>query len=221
MLERILHLFNSSGKSINAIEKIIGLTQGTISNWKSGKNKPSLDAVSKIADYFGVSVDYLLGKTANNVYPVDSITVFEELGTIRAGFDGSIDECPTGRKVEIPTSMLHGRPATDYFTLRVTGDSMYPVFVDGDTILCLRTDSVDSGTYAVVIYDGDEATVKKVNYVQGEDWLELIPVTFRQSQHTTIYCGMLAYFIQYIVILGKNIYRDLCINSYFVTKICY
>ena len=69
MLERILHLFNSSGKSIHAIEKIIGLTQGTISNWKSGKNKPSLDAVSKIADYFDVSVDYLLGKTDNPTPP--------------------------------------------------------------------------------------------------------------------------------------------------------
>ena len=46
-------------------------------------------------------------------------------------------------------------------------------------------------------------------------------LTFRQSQYATIYCGMLAYFIQYIVILGKNIHRDLCINSYFVTKICY
>ena len=175
-LRRILDLIQKNGITAHKLEVEAPIAISSIQAWKNGKSKPSLEAVSKIADYFGVSVDYLLGKTANNIYPVDSITVFEELGTIKAGFDGSIDECPTGRKVEIPTSMLHGRPATDYFTLRVTGDSMYPVFVDGDTILCLRTDSVDSGAYAVVIYDGDEATVKKVNYVQGEDWLELIPV---------------------------------------------
>ena len=175
-VKRILELMQMYGVSANRLEVEAPIAISSIQAWKNGKSKPSLDAISKIADYFNVSVDYLLGKTANNIYPVDSITVFEELGTIKAGFDGSIDECPTGRKVEIPTSMLHGRPAMDYFTLRVTGDSMYPVFVDGDTILCLRTDSVDSGTYAVVIYDGDEATVKKVNYAQGEDWLELIPV---------------------------------------------
>ena len=175
-LSRILELMQKEGLTAHQLEVRAGLSNASVQAWRNGRNKPSLDAISKLSDYFGVSVDYLLGKTANNIYPVDSITVFEELGTIRAGFDGSIDECPTGRKVEIPTSMLHGRPATDYFTLRVKGDSMYPVFVDGDTILCLRTDSVDSGTYAVVIYDGDEATVKKVNYVQGEDWLELIPV---------------------------------------------
>lgn len=44
---------------------------------------------------------------------------------------------------------------------------------------------------------------------------------FRQSKHTTIYCGVFAHFIQYIIIHGKNIHRNLCINSYFVTKICY
>ena len=160
-LRRILDLMQKNGISAHKLEVEAPIAISSIQAWKNGKSKPSLEAVSKIADYFGVSVDYLLGKTANNIYPVDSITVFEELGTIKAGFDGSIDECPTGRKVEIP---------------RVTGNSMYPVFVEGDTILCLRTDSVDSGTYAVVIYDGDEATVKKVNYAQGEDWLELIPV---------------------------------------------
>lgn len=176
MFFTIMQLIKDSGLSENAFEKTVGLAQGSIKNWKNNKSKPSLDAISKIADYFNVSVDYLLGKTATNIYPVEAITVFEELGTIKAGYDGGVDECPTGRKIEIPTSYLHGRPKTDYFTLRVKGDSMYPVFVDGDTLLCLRTDSVDSGTYAVILYDGDEATVKKVNYVQGEDWLELVPV---------------------------------------------
>ena len=164
LYDTVMLLCSENGITKTKLERDCGFSQNSINKWAA--QSPSADKLAKVADYFGVSVDYLLGKTANNIYPVDSITVFEELGTIKAGFDGSIDECPTGRKVEIPTSMLHGRPATDYFTLRVTGDSMYPVFVDGDTILCLRTDSVDSGTYAVVIYDGDEATVKKVNYIK-------------------------------------------------------
>lgn len=176
ILNRILRLMEESSVSAYRLETEANIAQGSVKNWKAGKNKPSLDAVRKIADYFGVSMDYLLGRTASNVYPVEAITVFEELGTIKAGFDGAIDEVSTGREVEIPTSYLHGRPKSDYFTLRVVGDSMYPVFMEGDTLLCLRTDSVDSGTYAVILYDGDEATIKKVNYVQGEDWLELIPI---------------------------------------------
>ena len=72
--------------------------------------------------------------------------------------------------------MLRGRPKEDYFTLCVKGNSMYPKLIEGDTILCLRTNSVDNGDIAVIIYDGDEATVKKVVYENGKDWLELVPI---------------------------------------------
>ena len=53
---------------------------------------------------------------------------------------------------------------------------MYPKLLDGDYILVHRQTSVDSGSVAVVIYNGNEATVKKVRYKSGEDWVELIPV---------------------------------------------
>lgn len=174
LYDTILYLCSKNGITKTQLERDCGFSQNSINKWAT--KSPSSEKLSKVADYFDVSVDYLLGKNPKNIYPVDKIAIFEELGTIRAGFDGSIDECPTGRKVEMPISLLHGRPQTDYFTLRIKGDSMYPIFVEGDTILCLRTDSVDSGEYAVILYDGDEATVKKVNYIQGEDWLELIPI---------------------------------------------
>lgn len=174
ILNRILRLMEDGGVSAYKLEKEAGLSPASVAAWKAGRNKPSLDAVRKIADYFGVSMDYLMDR-ASNISPADALTTFEVLATIRAGYDGSIDEVSTGEKVQLPTSMLHGRPASDYFTLKVTGNSMYPRILEGDTILCLRTDSVDSGDIAVLIYDGEEATVKKVNYRQGEDWLELVP----------------------------------------------
>ena len=112
---------------------------------------------------------------ASNIYPVDNIIPFEVLGTVRAGYDGMIDEITTGEIIELPLSMISGGHKDEYFVLQVTGNSMYPRILDGDKILCKRTDSVDSGTLAVIIYNGDDATVKRVNYVHGEDWLELIP----------------------------------------------
>lgn len=64
LIERIFTLIEQSGKGIYVIEKEIGLTRGSLSNWKLGRTKqPSADALSKIADYFNVSVDYLLGRT--------------------------------------------------------------------------------------------------------------------------------------------------------------
>lgn len=131
---------------------------------------PRIDTVQAIERALGLAPSPLAG----NVYEVGGLLIFEEIGTVKAGYHGSIDEIPTGRKIEIPASMISGNQ-NEYFVLRVKGNSMYPRLLEGDTILCRRCDSVDSGSLAVVLYDGDEATVKKVNYVQGEGWLELIP----------------------------------------------
>ena len=47
-------------KSPTAVGLELGLTRATVSNWKKG-GAPRETALRKIADYFGVSVDYLLG----------------------------------------------------------------------------------------------------------------------------------------------------------------
>ncbi|MEG2687312.1 MAG: S24 family peptidase, partial [Christensenellaceae bacterium] len=64
--------------------------------------------------------------------------------------------------------------ADDYFILRVSGNSMYPRLLDGDKVLVHRTTIVDNGKVAVVLYNGDAATVKKVEYELGKS-LDLIP----------------------------------------------
>ena len=133
-----------------------------------------------MCEKYNVSLNYILGKdeTKNppNVYDVDGLVTFEEIGTICAGFNGSLNETLTGEIVEIPLSMISGGHKEDYFVLRVQGNSMYPRILEGDRILCKRCSSVDSGSFAVVLYDGECATVKRVHYVNGEDWLELIPI---------------------------------------------
>ncbi len=49
------------------VAKEAGVTQTALSNWKSGRSTPSAKTYQKIADYFGVSVDYLMtGNTEDN-----------------------------------------------------------------------------------------------------------------------------------------------------------
>lgn len=54
-------------KNISAyrLSQETGITQGMISYWKSGERMPSADNLITLADYFGCSVDYLLGRTNN------------------------------------------------------------------------------------------------------------------------------------------------------------
>ena len=56
--DRIRELAEKEGISFNALEKKVGLGKSVIYRWND--NAPSVDKVKKVADYFGVSVDYLL-----------------------------------------------------------------------------------------------------------------------------------------------------------------
>ncbi len=162
---------------------IVNKGDSTVRMWELGKSEPDLVTLNLIAKALDVDTAYLLGNspyksfvyTVDNIYPVDNIISFEVLGSVRAGYDGIINEISTGETIDLPLSMISGGHKDEYFVLQVTGNSMFPRLLDGDKILCKRTNSVDSGSLAVIIYNGDDATVKKVNFVSGEDWLELVP----------------------------------------------
>lgn len=147
-----------------------GIPLSTILKVLSGNTRsPRIDTVEAIERALGLNE-----KNPSNVYDVEGLLVYEEIGTICAGYNGMVNEIPTGKKIEIPASMISGGNKDDYFVLRVSGNSMYPKLLEGDTILCKRCDGVDSGDLAVILYNGDEATVKKVNYVTGQNIVFLV-----------------------------------------------
>lgn len=161
--------------TIAEIANRANLPKGSVQNIFAGYvPSPRIDTVEAIERALGLRGNHVRFE-ASNVYDAGALVIYEELGTVKAGFGRLVCEIPTGKKIEIPASMISGGNKDDYFILRVSGNSMYPRLLDGDTILCQRCESVDSGTVAVVLYDGDEATVKKVNYAPKGDWLELIP----------------------------------------------
>ena len=63
--ERIRELRRKQGMTQLALGKIIGVGQDTISIYESGKHYPEVRNLIILADYFGVSTDYLLGRTDN------------------------------------------------------------------------------------------------------------------------------------------------------------
>ena len=50
----------------------------------------------------------------------------------------------------------------EYFGLRVKGDSMYPEYLDGDTVIVRKTPCCDSGDVCVVYVNGYDATLKRI-----------------------------------------------------------
>ena len=165
---------NAGLKQIEVAE-ILGIVPSTVSKWESGVAIPDQSLLPKVADLYGVSVDELLGRQKNDLFPSEAVIDFPVLGSVRAGMNGNIiNEEEWGETRSVPAATVHGRPQ-DYFVLRVRGNSMYPEVLDGDCVLVHKTPSVESGSMAVVLYNSDCATVKWVRYVEGEDWVELIP----------------------------------------------
>ena len=65
---RINELANKQGKSLQNVAIKLGFSKNYFYNMKNSKNSPSADVLVKTADYFHVSVDYLLGRDKDNDY---------------------------------------------------------------------------------------------------------------------------------------------------------
>lgn len=65
---RLKDLRTSRNLTMESLAKDLDTTRATISNFENEQRKPSLDMIIKIADYFQVSVDYLVGRTDDPVF---------------------------------------------------------------------------------------------------------------------------------------------------------
>lgn len=154
---------------------LLGVKKAAIHKYETGRvENIKRSSIQKMADIFGVSPGYLIGISTDEP---SRIVSFPVLGDIAAGYDEIAIEDWSGETLDLPESMLRGRDKSDYFVLRVKGSSMYPMYIEGDKVLILRQPSLDrSGDIGVIMYNDDQATIKKVEYVSGEDWIKLIPI---------------------------------------------
>lgn len=73
MYEVFEQLLQKNGVTSYKVAKEAGVTQTALSNWKSGRSTPTTKTLQKIADYFGVTIDYLMtGKETEKETPLTS-----------------------------------------------------------------------------------------------------------------------------------------------------
>lgn len=62
IIDRIKELLKSEGLNQSKLANSIHVNQSTVCNWLNGKKEPSIESLWKLADFFDVSVDYLIGR---------------------------------------------------------------------------------------------------------------------------------------------------------------
>ena len=105
ILNRIQFLCKINDTNVKRLEEALGFANGTIGRW--GKSIPSSDSVQKIADYFDVSIDFLMGRTDNMTsHRIDSEmceqNILRALEDIKAEFNDLLERKLEETKRHIP-----------------------------------------------------------------------------------------------------------------------
>ena len=163
---------SSIGYSQQKLAEKIGVSRSTIAMWETGGSQPDNEALVKLSSVLDVSIDYLLGQTPNPaVKPASTAVRINVYGSVPAGIPVEAIEDIVDWE-EIPSSMTVG--GQEYIGLRVRGDSMYPKYMDGDTVIIHLQPDCESGQDAVVYINGYDATLKKV--IKKQDCIILQPL---------------------------------------------
>lgn len=84
--ERLKEICASKGVKITVLIDDLGMSSGNLSSWKKG-NTPRVSTIDKIADYLGVSSDYLLGRSDDPLPPVD----MKDVTIVKDSYIGPLD----------------------------------------------------------------------------------------------------------------------------------
>ena len=162
------------GLTLEEVGKIVGVSKATVQRWESGEiSNMRRDKVLLLAKALHTTPAYLMGweddKEAQNSSKKSKGVKIPVLGRVVAGIPiDAVEEIIDYE--EISEDMAR---QGDFFALQVKGDSMEPRIVDGDVVIVRKQEDVDSGDIAIVLVNGDEATIKKVQKCDGG--INLVP----------------------------------------------
>lgn len=163
--KRIQQVLDKHDMTQSDLAKILDVSESTVGKWILMKSIPRMGIIQKLSDYFNVPKSYFLEESPSRHAKGVRIPV---LGRVAAGIPieaiEDIDEWE-----EIPEAMAKNG---EYFALRIKGKSMEPRIMEGDIVIVRKQSCIESGDVAIVLVNGNDATVKQVT--KSENGITLI-----------------------------------------------
>lgn len=170
--KRFEQLLRSHDTTVYRVSKATGICASTFTDWKNGRSVPKVEKMKRIAEHFGVSLDYLLGSRAGRDSEIAGYTTAKAnrmipiIGEIRAGSPIITNETLLGREFADVDDV------DEYFYLKVCGDSMKNIgMVDGSLVLFRKQQYAEDGDVVACLVGGECATVKRFRRVQKSIYL--------------------------------------------------
>lgn len=207
--EKIKELRKKSGYTQNAFIDILRNQYGLkadrvmLSKWECSKQTPHIDTLKCIADAFGVSLDYLNGMEQKPNLRLKNISEVKEAKIPMYGkiACGSPIEC----NLDFDIETINGDHVDGDFCVIARGDSMINARIfDGDVITVRKQSVVENGEIAAVAI-GDEATLKRVYYIENGIMLVAENPAYKPMVFVGEECSN-------VVILGKAVSMHTVLN---------
>lgn len=166
---RLRELRKNAGMSQEELAKLLGISKSAVGMYEQGqRKKPQSDELlKKIADLFGVTLDFLMGYDGRsmstsfmeqfNLRPITTKKI-PMLGTIPCGEPKLCDN-------EYETFIEASETVNADFCLTAHGDSMINArILDGDVVFIREQSTVENGEIAAVLVNDNEVTLKRFYY---------------------------------------------------------
>lgn len=165
-LKKQLSLHN---KTQSDIVNDLHITSSTVSDWVNGKKYPRMDKVQLLADYLGIWKSNLTEKIENQNMSGRGVSI-PVVGKVIAGIPiDAIEEIIDYEEIDIKLASTG-----EFYGLQIKGDSMSPRFLEGDVVIVKKQSNIENGEIAIVLVNGNEATVKKIKKMHNG--IMLIPL---------------------------------------------
>ncbi len=176
------------GLSQEELAKKVGYRDRTsIAKIESGKVDLSQSKIYDFAQALETTPAFLMGWDEERVTTESTISI-PVVGSIPAGVPIEAIEDVVGSVVIPEDWVKHG---DEFFALRVSGDSMHPLFLDGDTVIIKRQSHAETGDICACYVNGYDATLKRIKLTEHSITLQpensnYSPATYTHPGEVTI-----------------------------------
>lgn len=144
----------SRGYSQEQLGKLVGVQRAAVQKWECGAvQNLKRETMKRLSEVFNVPASSFV----DDEQPLSKGVLIPVLGYVRAGVPiEAVEEILDYEEI----SQEQARTG-EFFALKVKGDSMEPKISEGDVVIVRKQSTVENGELAVVLVNGDDATVKK------------------------------------------------------------
>lgn len=152
------YYMNINKKNRSDVCRDLDIPYSTFTDWCNANIYPRIDKIEMLANYFDIKKSDLVENKEKLDMIGNPVTSIPILGTVKAGYDYLAQENWIGT-IDVEKNIVND--GSEYFALKVHGDSMSPALIQDDIVVIKKQNDFENGDIVVAIVNGNEATIKK------------------------------------------------------------